>query len=327
MELFIDQSHASNHAQNRMLTKQRSVLFAAFACTLFGGQAHAQVRLSSEESEKLVIERSDPVYPEIAKVARAKGLVRIEAIVSEEGQVTSAKAISGHPLLQTSAQNAVKRQKYKAHTVGGKKVSFITVVDVVFPPGSLTSAQKEEHIRQEQLADQYFNEKRKCSDLAKDQKWREAEAVCRAAVQTSDRLSEDRSLEKMGANEFLGHVLVGQKRYPEAIGYYKRALDVVGSKLTEEDAELGRLYGHLAIAHHLNRDLDKARELYKKAEKIYQLAHASIGDGESDEWVDRMKQQYMKSLRKLLEYHLVAAEDAGAVSEVEEIRDRLKNFP
>ena len=59
--------------------------------------------LAAEEAEKLVIERSDPVFPQIAKGVGAKGLVRVEAIVSEEGQVTSAKAISGHPLLQTSS--------------------------------------------------------------------------------------------------------------------------------------------------------------------------------------------------------------------------------
>ena len=311
-----------------IVTTQNSILFAALLCTFCMGQAQAQVRLSSEEAEKLVIERSDPVYPQIAKVVGAKGLVRVEAIVSEEGQVTSAKAISGHPLLQAAALTAVKRQKYKAHTVGGKPVSFITVVDVVFPPGSsLTSAQKQEQIRQEQLASQYFQEENRCRDLTKVQKWEEAEPVCRSAVQIADRLSDDRYLEKMGANELLGHVLLRQKRYQEAIDSYKRALDVVGSKLTEEDAELGRLYGHLAVVHHLMRDLDKARELYKKAEKIYQLAHASIGDRGSDEWVDQMKKEYMKSLRKLLAYHLMAAEDAGATSEVEEIKNRMKNLP
>jgi tetratricopeptide (TPR) repeat protein len=82
----------------------------------------------------------------------------------------------------------------------------------------------------------------------------------------------DVSMEKIGANESLGHVLVRQKRYSEAIEQYKRALNAAGSTLTEKDAELGRLYGDLAIAHHLMRDLDKARELYKKAEKILQLA-------------------------------------------------------
>ena len=73
--------------------------------------------------------------------------------------------------------------------------------------------------------------------------------------------------------------------------------------------------------------INKARDLYKKAEKIYQLAHATIGRDDSDEWSDRMKQQYMTSLRKLLEYHLMAAEDAGATSEVEDIKNLMKILP
>ena len=61
--------------------------------------------------------------------------------------------------------------------------------------------------------------------------------------------------------------------------------------------------------------------------KTYQLAHASIGAGDSDEWVVQRKKEYMKSLGKLLEYHLMAAEDAGATSEVEEIKNLMKTLP
>jgi Tetratricopeptide repeat len=45
-------------------------------------------------------------------------------------------------------------------------------------------------------------------------------------------------------------VLLRQKRYQEAIDYYNRALKAVSAKLGENDAELGRLWGDLAIAHH-----------------------------------------------------------------------------
>lgn len=134
-------------------------------------------------------------------------------------------------------------------------------------------------------------------------------------------------MEKMRANEFLGHVLLRQERYREAVGYYNRAIKVVGTRLTEEDAELGRLYGDLAIAHHLMRDLGSARELYNKAEKIYQAAYASFGGGASDEWVETTKQGYRKSLKILLEYHLAASQDAGAISEAEEIRKLIRTLP
>ncbi|HEV2912366.1 MAG TPA: TonB family protein [Pyrinomonadaceae bacterium] len=304
-----------------------AILFSVILSIFCFGQAHAQqVRLSSEEAEELVIEKPEPLYPAIAKAARAEGIVKVEVAISELGMVTSAKAISGHPLLQIAALDAVKRRKYKAHMVGDKPVPFITDVYIRFPPGTITSAQKQDYERQEELARQYFKEGDKCRNLVRGQKWEEAEEPCRVTVQIADQLSDNRSLERMGAYEMFGHVLRGQKRYQEAIEYYNRALDAVRSRLTEKDAELGRLYGDIAITHHLLRDLDKARELYRKAELIYQLAHDSIGDGDSDEWVVRTKQEYMKALKKLLEYHLIAAEDAGVASEVEEIRKLMKSL-
>jgi TonB family protein len=310
-----------------MSLSQRTILFSVVFSIFCLVQAHAQVRLSSEEAEKLVVEKSEPLYPPIAKATRATGIVKVEATISVQGAVTSAKAMSGHPLLQDAAVNAVRKRKYKAHMVGDKLVPFITDVYISFPPGILTGAQKQNYEHQEALARQYFKEDDKCRDLVRGQKWKEAEESCKVIVRIADQLSDDRSLERMGAYELFGHVLRGQKLYQEALEYYNRALGAVRSRLTEKDAELGRLYGDMAITHHLLRDVDKARELYKKAEKVYQLAHASIGDGDSDKWVDRTKREYTKSLKKLLEYHLIAAEDAGVASEVEEIQKLMKSLP
>lgn len=310
-----------------MSSTRRAILFSFTFFIFYLGQAHAQVRLSSEEAEKLVIEKPEPAYPPIAKAARAEGIVKIEATVSEQGVVTSAKAISGHPLLQSTAVSSVKRRKYKAYMVDGKPVPFVTEVYIRFPPGTLSGAQKQDSERQEELARQYFKEDDKCRDLVRGQKWKEAEESCGVIVRIADQFSDDRALERMGAYEMFGHVLRGQKRYKEALEYYNQALDAVRSRLTEKNAELGRLYGDIAITHHLLRDLDKARELYKKAGKIYQLAYASIGDGDSDEEIDTIKQSYMRSLKKLLEYHLIAAEEAGVASEVEEIKKLMKSLP
>lgn len=170
------------------------------------------------------------------------------------------------------------------------------------------------------------NKDKKCRELAKSQDLKEAENACGVVLSIAVQLDEDRYLEKMRANEFLGHVLLRQKRYPDAIEYYNRALIVVGTRLTEKDAELGRLWGDLAIAYHLMRDLGRARELYKKAERIYQTAYSTFGDGDSDEFVQRIKEGYLKALKTLLEYHLSAAEDAGAISEAEDIRKLAKSL-
>lgn len=177
------------------------------------------------------------------------------------------------------------------------------------------------------VADKFFEKDRVCRSLVKEQKWKEAGEACLETVRVGDQLGDNRSLEKMGAYEMLGYALQGQKRYPEALEAFNRALAAVAADLNQTDAELGRLYGDLAITHHLLRDLSNARDWYKKAEKVYQLAHASIGDGSSDEWVVETKQQYMKSLKTLLEFHLRAAEDAGAAAEVEEIKKLQKTLP
>lgn len=149
-----------------------AALSSALVCILGWGQAHAQARLSPEEAEKLVIESPIPLYPEIAKIARAKGIVKVEVFVSDQGVVTSAKAISGHPLLQSAAATAVKQRRYQAYMVGDKQVAFVTVVEVLFPPGILTKEKKLEYERHEELVEQYFQEDKKCRDLAKGQHWK-----------------------------------------------------------------------------------------------------------------------------------------------------------
>lgn len=108
-----------------MSSIQRTILFSVIISFFCFGQAHAQARLGSEEAESLVIDKAEPIYPAIAKAARAQGTVKIEITVSDQGLVTSAKAISGHPFLQAAALDAVKKRRYKAHMVGGRPVSFI----------------------------------------------------------------------------------------------------------------------------------------------------------------------------------------------------------
>ena len=297
-----------------------TLVFGVFSLT-----AKAQVRLSEDEAEKLMIQAPLPSYPPIARAAHASGLVKVEVLISEQGLVVAARAISGHPLLQAAAVAAVKGRQYKPYIVDGKQVPFITIVGVPFPPGVLTKEQKQELEQQQQLANSYFVEDKKCRDLAKEEKWKEAETACAVVVTISDQLQSDRALEKMRANEILGHVLLPQKRYQEAINYYNRALKAVSAKLSESDAELGRLWGDLAIAHHLKRDLDNARVFYKKAEQIYQNAYVKFGEGESDEWTETIRKGYLKSLKTLLQYHLSAAQDAGANSEAEQVSQLMRS--
>ena len=59
------------------------------------------------------VRRVEPVYPPLAKSAKVEGAVIVLVKLDEEGNVTSAQALSGHPLLKDSAITAAQQWKFK----------------------------------------------------------------------------------------------------------------------------------------------------------------------------------------------------------------------
>jgi TonB family protein len=63
-----------------------------------------------------------PAYPPIARSAKASGTVIVRVLVDEKGNVVSARATSGHPLLQASAVAAARSAKFSPTQLNGKPV-------------------------------------------------------------------------------------------------------------------------------------------------------------------------------------------------------------
>jgi TonB family protein len=62
-----------------------------------------------------------PIYPPMAKQIGASGQVRVQVSVDGNGNVVSARAVSGHPLLRAAAENAARQSKMRsdaANTTG-----------------------------------------------------------------------------------------------------------------------------------------------------------------------------------------------------------------
>ncbi|HEX8069266.1 MAG TPA: TonB family protein [Pyrinomonadaceae bacterium] len=75
------------------------------------------------------ISKPQPPYPPIAKAARASGTVVVSIVVDESGKVISAKATSGHPLLQQAAVQAAYQARFTPTLLSGQPVKvsgFIT---------------------------------------------------------------------------------------------------------------------------------------------------------------------------------------------------------
>jgi len=69
-----------------------------------------------------------PAYPPLAKQMRAEGQVAVQVLLDEAGNVTSAKATSGNPMLRSSAEAAARQSKFNPVRVNNQPVSASGIV-------------------------------------------------------------------------------------------------------------------------------------------------------------------------------------------------------
>ena len=73
-----------------------------------------------------------PQYPPIARAAHAAGTVVVQVLIDENGSVVSAKAISGHPLLQAVAVAAARQARFSPTKLSGQPVKVTGVIQYNF---------------------------------------------------------------------------------------------------------------------------------------------------------------------------------------------------
>jgi TonB family protein len=78
------------------------------------------------------VSKPQPAYPPIARAAGASGTVTVQIVVDEEGNVVSAAAVSGHPLLQQAAVAAARRARFSKTFLSGQPVRLSGVVTYNF---------------------------------------------------------------------------------------------------------------------------------------------------------------------------------------------------
>ena len=73
-----------------------------------------------------------PAYPPIARAAHAAGTVVVQVLIDENGNVVSAKAVSGHPLLQAVAVAAARQARFSPTKLSGQPVKVTGVIQYNF---------------------------------------------------------------------------------------------------------------------------------------------------------------------------------------------------
>jgi protein TonB len=75
-----------------------------------------------------------PAYPAAAKAVRAGGAVSVQVLISENGSVISASAVSGHPLLRAAAEGAARGARFSPTLLSGQPVKVSGVITYNFVP-------------------------------------------------------------------------------------------------------------------------------------------------------------------------------------------------
>jgi protein TonB len=93
------------------------------------------VTISSGVAQGMLVQRTTPNYPSIAKTARVAGTVVLEATISKNGTIASVKAVSGPEMLRQAAVDAVRSWRYKPYLLDNQPIEMQTTVNVVFSLG------------------------------------------------------------------------------------------------------------------------------------------------------------------------------------------------
>jgi TonB family protein len=90
------------------------------------------VRIGGRISEPRRVSYVEPLYPDLAKAARAQGQVVLECTLSVAGTVEGITVVGGHPLLRNAAVEAVRRWRYVPTLLNGVPVAVVLRVTVDF---------------------------------------------------------------------------------------------------------------------------------------------------------------------------------------------------
>lgn len=73
-----------------------------------------------------------PAYPAAASAAQVEGEVTVNALVGKDGNVLSARVVSGPPLLRDAALKAVEKWQYHPYLVSGRPGVIATTAIINF---------------------------------------------------------------------------------------------------------------------------------------------------------------------------------------------------
>ncbi|MEO6258989.1 MAG: TonB family protein [Thermoanaerobaculia bacterium] len=93
----------------------------------------APLRVGGDVKAPTIVNKVEPVYPEVARKARISGIVIVECTINKNGDVTDVHVLKPLPFgLDQAAADAVRRWKFKPGTLNGQPVDVLFNLTVNF---------------------------------------------------------------------------------------------------------------------------------------------------------------------------------------------------
>jgi protein TonB len=99
----------------------------------------APVRVGGAVLVSKLIFQVAPSYPPLARASRTQGVVILEAVITGEGTIDPARLriLSGHPLLNQAAVDAVRKWRYQPTLLNGQPMEILSTITVNFSFSSM----------------------------------------------------------------------------------------------------------------------------------------------------------------------------------------------
>lgn len=231
------------------------------------GKAKSNASVTITESEALshVLTHPLQVYPAVASVSKIEGDVVVEATIDVNGNVASAKALSGNPALVPSAVAFVKQWLFRPFYSDSTRVPAVAQITVHY---SIFASQAERELEQHFLQTYWPAWKAGEAALAK-QDYVTAKQQFEIAREESAKLGQANWQELGNALARLGAVEYRQKNYPAAEPYLLQSLQVQQNHRDADAPEIADALGNLGQLYMAEQQFGKAEPILTKAIEIY----------------------------------------------------------
>ncbi len=225
----------------------------------------ASETVTETEALSHVLTRPLQIYPPTAWASKLEGEVVVEATIDVNGNVASAKAVSGNPALAPSAVLFVKQWLFRPFYSGANRVPAVAQITVNY---SLFASQAEREMEQHFFKTYWPAWNAGEAALAK-QDYTTAKQQFEIARAEAAKLGQANWQELANALARLGAVEYREKNYPAAEPYLLQSLQVQQSHRDVDAPEIADALGNLGQLYMAEQQFGKAEPILTKAIEIY----------------------------------------------------------